>query len=254
MRYLRQVIYTLPDIDQSFKDSFIRYLAPLGEIKPDGVRLRLSNGDFLPATSFSFSQVAVPHVNFCFSDQTVYSIEISNTTGQSRNSPHMYDPITIEEFIRRVSPFTLFAIDHTGFNLPSFEGVHPKIVELREKSSASSLYHTFPRHIEDAEWDFILPATEEEINRSTATDYSINRKPKLELVSFDTSSTPLIQIDIQLVGHYEGWEQRFPEAIPVPALRSLWVYLQNSFGIDVCFVLNEVDEKDWSHHFVTERI
>ena len=127
-------------------------------------------------------------------------------------------------------------------------------LELREQLKQTCLYHTFPKHLEDAPWDFIIPGTKEEIERSTQVDYQRVRKPKVEIVSFENSSTPLIQIDIQINGRYEDLVATFPEALHVPDIRNMWVYVKNEFGIDLCFVLNEVSEKDWSYQFAKERL
>ena len=254
MIYLKGVQYKIPNTNREFVSHFLNYLSPLGEVKNDEITLNLSNENFFPVTSILFTEINTSQVSFIFSDNKSFSVDIVNTTGVTKNSPHKYSYISLEEFINRISPYKLKYIDHTGFNLPYFSGIHPKILYLREKLKSVCLYHTFPKHLEDAPWDFILPATIEEISKAVETDYSLNRKPKIEIVSFDKSSTPIIQFDIQLEGKYEDWVKIFPEAIQVPEIKSLWVYIQNDFGIDVCFVLNEAHEKDWSYYFSKERL
>lgn len=171
-----------------------------------------------------------------------------------KQSPYRYAQISLEEFTKRMRFFSLKGIDHTGFNLPYFEGIHPQILKLREELRDSCLYHTFPKHLEDAPWDFILPGTKEEIQRLTQIDYWQIRKPKIEIVSFNTSSTPLIQIDVQVKGKYEDLRTLFPEVLHIPEIRNMWVYIANDFDIDVCFVLNEISERDWSYQFAKERL
>lgn len=254
MVYLKQVQYKLPNINRSFTSDFLSYLEVVGKVNEGIIELHTSNKDFVPNTSIVFADVQIPQVSFVFSDDTPINVDISNITNVSKNSPHQYSYISITEFTKRISPFKLRYIDHTGFNLPFFDGIHPKIIELREKLKDVCLYHTFPKHLEDAPWDFILPGSKEEISKVVETDYSLNRKPKIEIVSFDKSSTPLIQLDIQLDGKYGDWVKIFPEALDVSEIKSLWVYIENDFGIDVCFVLNEAHDKDWSYHFAKDRL
>ncbi len=254
MIYLKQVQYKLPNTNSEFISQFLDYLAPIGEVGNDEIELRQSNDAFFPVTSILFSQTRTAQVVFVFNSNTSVSAEIANTTGVSKTSPHQYSHISVTEFTERISPFKLKYIDHTGFNLPFFNGIHPKILELREKLKNACLYHTFPKHLSDSPWDFILPGTKKEVVAKVETDYSLDRKPKIEIVSFDKSSTPIMQLDIQLEGKYEDWVKIFPEAINVPEMKSPWVYMENDFGIDVCFVLNEAHEKDWSYHFAKDRL
>jgi len=254
MVYLKQVGYKLSNNNSQFISDFLNYLSLFGEVSKNEIVLQLSNKAFFPITSILFTEVNIPQVSFVFSDGRSVSTNITNTTNLSKRSPYLYSPIPLEEFIKRVGLFKLKGIDHTGFNLPYFKGIHPKILELRERVKKGCLYHTFPKHLEDAPWDFILPGSPEEISGEAEINYSLNRKPKIEIVSFEKSSTPLIQLDIQLEGSYEGRLKIFPEAIRVPEMRNLWVYIQNDYGIDVCFVLNEVSNKDWSYHFAKDRL
>lgn len=209
---------------------------------------------FFPQTEFIFKQIESPYVQFFFDDGNILTTKIENETGVSKKSPYSYSAIAMDDFLQRIKPYPLVGLDHTGFNLPYFEGTHPRIVELREKLKNSCLYHTFPKHLEDAPWDFIIPGTREEISRSVPVDYHQTRKPKIEIVSFENSSTPLIQIDLQINGTYDNLVKLFPEAIHIPEIKSMWVYIKNDCGIDICFVLNEALEVDWSYHFEKERI
>lgn len=254
MNYLKQVQYKLSSYNKNFISEFFSYLAAVGKVNEDAIKLHMSNDNFLPVTSILFTEALTPQVSFVFNDDTSVNVDISNITNILKTSPHQYSYISMTEFTKRITPFKLKYIDHTGFNLPFFDGIHPKILELRQKLKNTCLYHTFPKHLEDAPWDFILPGSKEEISKAVETDYLLNRKPKIEIVSFDKSSTPLIQLDIQLDGKYEDWVKIFPEAIDVPEIKNLWAYIANDFGIDICFVLNEAHDKDWSYHFVKDRL
>jgi hypothetical protein len=85
-------------------------------------------------------------------------------------------------------------------------------------------------------------------------DYSRIRRPKFEVVSFEKSSIPLVQFDIQLNASYETLLKLFPEALNAPNLRNLWIYLENPYGIDVCVVANPYSEEDWSDFFKNSRL
>lgn len=252
--HLQHVQYTLPNTTPTFTSNLINYLSPVGTVTNGDITLYLSDDTFVPTTSITFADIAIPQVSFLLSDKTTIDIDITNTTQMSKQSPHQYQPISLDTFITRMAPFPLIRIDHTGFNLPYFDGIHPEILELRDTLRKTCLYHTFPKHLEDAPWDFVLPGSEKEISGEKPIDYTLNRTPKIEIVSFDKSSTPLIQFDIQLTGSYEDWVGIFPEALHILELRSPWVYVTNDTGIDICFVLNEVRDKDWSYHFANERL
>ncbi len=251
---LENVTYRLPNTDSIFAGDFLAYLSPLGNIGDQSINFRLSDTSYFPKSSIEFSDTAVPRAIFSFSDGTSCAIDIVNNTGMSKTSPHTYSPVTLKEFIARSAPYPPRLIDHTGFNIPFFNGIHPEILELREKLKQKCLYHTFPKHLEDAPWDFILPGTKEEISGKMSIDYSPKRTPKIEIVSFEKCSTPLIQIDLQVEGGYSKWNKLFPEAINDSASKNSWVYIQNDFGIDICFVLNEFTASDWSHHFSKSRL
>ena len=138
-------------------------------------------------------------------------------------------------------------IDHLGVNLPWFEpGLHPRILQLRETVKARCLYHRYPT---GEPWDFILPGTPEEIAGSQPIDYAKIRRPKFELVSFDGASTPLIQIDLGSDRRYEEFKTMFPEALADETFRNIWIYLINPHAVDICLVMNEYSEKDWSGFF-----
>ncbi|MBI3980515.1 hypothetical protein HY345_00795 [Candidatus Microgenomates bacterium] len=254
MTFLEKVQYKLPYWDGLFIHDFLSYLSPLGKCQKSEITLNKSNNNFFPITSILFTKSDTPQVSFFLSDGNSLTVSVTNTTNAVKNSPHRYSHLSLREFIKRITTSKLRSIDHTGFNLPYFEGIHPKISELREKFKNVCLYHTFPKHLANAPWDFILPGTVEEIIGKTFVDYSLNRKPKIEIVSFDKSSTPLIQFDIQLEGKYKDWVRIFPEGIFDQKMSNIWVYLKNDFGTDICFVLNEFHNDDWSFHFAKDRL
>jgi hypothetical protein len=134
-----------------------------------------------------------------------------------------------------------------GINLPYFGlEIHPQISDLRERLSSSCLYH---RYTSGELWDFILPGDVAEITRKKSIDYSMSRVPKFELVPFNTTSTPLIQLDIETSGCYDFLHTIFPEALAEPEFKNVWLYTQNPYALDVCLVLNEASDLDWSNFF-----
>jgi len=80
------------------------------------------------------------------------------------------------------------------------------------------------------------------------------RRPKLEIVSFDKSSTPIIQFDCIVDTSYDKIVQLFPEGIAENDLRNVWVYLSNPYHLDICFVVNENRGGDWSEFFSGHRL
>lgn len=254
MSYLNQVTYSLPNIDPNFNSHFIDYLSPCGQPDSSSITLNLLNPQYLPSTKFQFIDIDTPQVTFTLDSQDQITVELINTTGITKSNPHSYTHLPLPELIQRLLPIKLKTIDHTGFNLPYFDGLHPTITQLRQTLRDKSLYHTFPLHLASEDWDFIIPGTPAEISNSSKIDYTNTRQPKIEIVSFDKSSTPLIQIDLQLADTYAHLSTLFPEAIPLPDIKSLWVYLENPFDLDVCLVLNEYHATDWAHHFTNSRI
>lgn len=253
MKYLSEITYKLPDANKEFCKQFFSYLSHVGEITGDTLKLFLSNPDYLPVTKFSFVDVQTPQLAFNFDDNSSFALEITNITNITKQSPHKYKHISLDEYLKRVKQLPLKMIDHTGCNFPYFEGIHPQLLALREKLKNTCLYHTFPEELLNESWDFIIPGTKQEIE-SNRIDYSLTRRPKIEIVSFSKSSTPLIQIDLQVEATYEDIKNLFPEGIDIPEIKCVWVYIQNNFDIDICMVLNEFQEKDWSYYFRNSRI
>ena len=254
MKVLTTIQVALPDKDAEFTKKFLQYLSFKGTVDDTMLALRTSQNDYFPKTTYVFKEITIPYVSFFFDDNTSIRVDITNTTGITRQSTYPYTSIPFDVFRERMKLYPLVGLDHTGFNLPYFDGIHPKILELREQLKHTCLYHTFPKHLEDAPWDFIIPGTKDEIYKTSAIDYSLVRKPKLEIVSADNTSIPLIQIDVQYKGKYEDFIKLFPEGIGVDDIKSLWVSIENNFGIDIFFVINEASEEDWSYQFAKERI
>jgi hypothetical protein len=220
------------------------------------LQVKPSQPDYHPMIWLDFfaNELAEVRVEFELSSGAVYSVELVNTTGENRQSPHAYFHITAHDFIQRLAQenLSLVGIDHAGCNLPWFAaGLHPQIAWLRDQLSKGCLYHLFPT---GEAWDFILPGDTEEIRGQREIDYSKTRRPKFEIVSFEKSSTALVQFDVQLNASYEQLLGLFPEALNDPNLRNLWIYLENPYSIDVCVVANPYSPGDWSEFFKASRL
>lgn len=193
-------------------------------------------------------------VQFIRSDNETINVKVKNITGVYKSSPHTYRHISMTEAKKRLfaSEIKLIEVDHVGFNLPWFSaGLHPEIVQLRQELASRCLYHRYPT---GEPWDFILPGDEEEITNSKQVDYSKVRRPKFELVSFDKASTPLIQFDFSVNASFESFSQLFPEALIDTEFKNIWLYIENPYQIDICLVINEYAESDWSEYFNNSRI
>jgi hypothetical protein len=195
------------------------------------------------------TDVTKPTVVFNIPNNTVEVI-IENKTGQERKSPETYKHIDIEDFIKRIRHLELVRLDHVGFNLPWFDGVHPDIFMLRKELGQRSAYYRYPT---GEEWDFILPASQDEI-RSDVVDFEKDRYPKFEIVSFDKCSTPLIQIDFSVRENFKDLAALFPEGVLDKNLKNIWVYVTNPYGLDLCFVVGEHKDGDWSKFFSGNRL
>jgi hypothetical protein len=197
---------------------------------------------------FQAEQAGV-RADFVLSSGQTLAVQIENITGQHKQSPHAYRPLSIETVRHRltIAGIRLVSLDHVGCNLPWFAaGVHPRIGQLRQELAARCLYHRFPT---GEPWDFIIPGDKEEIAKSKEIDYNTIRRPKFELVSFDNASMPLLQFDVAVNARYERFATLFPEALNDPEFRNVWLYLENPYPIDVCLVLNEFTARDWSDFF-----
>lgn len=179
---------------------------------------------------------------------------VENTTGIVKESEEKYRCIGLDDLLERFqkNSIEITKIDHLGFNLPWFQrGVHPYIGRVRAAFSGISLYHTFPT---GEPWDFILPGTENEINGLSAIDYDIIRKPKIEIVSFEKCSIPIIQFDVCCSCKKDTFTTIFPEGLWDETLQNIWIYVENPYEVDMCLVLNEDYDGDWSGFFKDSRI
>ncbi len=249
MSQLKNVVIKLP-VDSVFSEAFANILKDCIEPGQDRLRVKQTISSSLPKIEIHFKNIELPAVDF-IGDDFVISKNIINETGQERGSPHSYQPITIHELKTRIDVVGhITAIDHLGINFPWFDGLSPVIEELRSRLGNASSYYRFPT---GEDWDFILPATKQE-TESGDINLNLVRRPKLELVSFEKASTPILQIDCITTIEYPKLKKMFPEAITDDNLGNLWVYLKNSFGVDMCFVLNGPWEEDWSSFFNGHRL
>ena len=254
--FLEWIHLKFPNAAHEFAERLMRLIEALGKRGAEDLELNSSDQNFYPKISLDFHtrQISDIQVGFFLSNGEAIFVKVENTTGEHRQSPHGYSHLKIDQVIERLNHagIRLAGVDHVGFNLPWFSSnLHPEMIELREKLASKCLYHTFPT---GEAWDFIIPGDKDEIARRKAVDYSRVRRPKFEVVSFDKSSTPLIQLDLQFDASYERLLGLFPEALNDPEIRNLWIYLENPYGLDICLVANEDDEHDWSGFFEGSRI
>jgi len=221
----------------------------------DATEIVPSNERFLPRISFdAHSRDVFPTADFEFSSYEGTSVYVRNMTDIGKENPSPYNPLEPEEVESRFQRegMNVTGVDHVGFNLPWFnKGVHPAIGDLRNRLKTVCLYHLFPT---GESWDFVIPGERSEIKKRKVIDYDRLRKPKFEIVSFEKASTPIIQFDVSLNAGYEKLDAVFPEGISDPKLRNTWVYLRNPSDVDVCLVLNESREGDWSSFFRGHRL
>lgn len=244
MNLLQSISITLPNHDNTFDHKLASILQPFIEYEGNSLTFTKSNPSFLPTISLRFDAISEPQAQFHLDSQTI-TVPITNQTGQDRSPKLPYTPILIDDFLQRIKGWSLTHLDHVGFNLPWFDGVHPEIVKFRKQLAPVSAYYRFPT---GEEWDFILPATEAEITSNTI-DLSKERRPKFEIVSFDMTSTPLTQIDCAADQSFETIKRTFPEGIVEEDIQKVWVAIQNPYGIDVFFVVGEQKSGDWGEFF-----
>jgi len=248
--YLEKITISIPGTDTGLAYRLVSLLEKLGERKSHGLEFAGSDRSYYPRLAIDFpSARSAVRADFLLSSGDVVPLAVENTTGGERKSPHSYQRVEMETIARRfaVAGMKIIEIDHLGLNLPWFEpGIHPHILRLRETMKTRCLFHRYPT---GEPWDFILPGTPDEIASPQAVDYGRVRRPKFELVSFDQASKPLIQIDLGVNAKYETYAGLFPEALSDPAFRNLWIYLENPHPVDICLVVNENSEGDWSGFF-----
>jgi hypothetical protein len=246
---LERITLQFPGTHPEFHSRLLSLLAGIGNSASGKLELAVSDQNYHPLLSIDFrSPSPDPAAAFEFSRGT-HMVRIENITGAVKQNPLPYKLLSIGEVSRRftAAAWKTAGCDHIGFNLPWFgPGIHPRILELRKKLAGGCLYHRYPS---GEPWDFILPGDPDEISGRRPVDYAKTRRPKFEIVSFDGASTPLIQIDICVNDRYEGFTRQFPEALADPQFHNIWIYLENPFSIDVCLVVNELFQADWSGHF-----
>ncbi len=244
-----QCTIQLPDYDPAYANKLLGLLEIFGARQGDTVLFDASNPDFIPRLGIGTADTQTPRALFDLGSEQI-AVDITNQTDQERRNPETYSAITIDDFTARTADVQFLRLDHVGFNLPWFDGVHPEIIKLRQKLALQCAYYRFPT---GEDWDFILPATPGEI-KSGAIDLNQDRHPKLEIVSFDKCSIPLIQIDCSTDRSFEQIVALFPEGIADDFLKNVWVYVENPYGLDICFVVGEHTGEDWSSFFAGHRL
>jgi len=248
--YLENITVKFPNTHIEFTDKLALLLDVLGRSEDHVLELTRSDQGFFPKIFIDFrSEGSGFLADFTLSNGEITYVKIENSTGLNKQSPHSYKPISLGAVSQRflTSGVKLVGIDHVGFNLPWFSpDLHPDILNLRKHLSSRCLYHRFPT---GEPWDFIIPGDAHEIACHKPVDYVRIRRPKFEVVSFEKASTPIIQFDIAVNVKYETLAQLFPESLLDTELRNIWVYLENPFSIDVCLVINEFTDGDWSSFF-----
>jgi len=247
MNFLSSISLLFPKLNDPFFNEFFSLFTLVTTQKNNGLVFKKSNNLLLPEIQIEEAKIDLVTAKFCLDNQNSFSVPIENITNQQKTSIYKYKAISLTDLKDRIGKELCKSVDHVGFNLPWFENsVHPTILEIRQKIKNKCLYHLFPT---GENWDFIIPGFKEEILENKKIDYKLTRKPKFEIVSFDICSTPLVQFDVSLAYKYEELVKIFPEAIHVDELRNMWVYLKNPYGIDICLVLNELKDEDWSAFF-----
>lgn len=254
MDYLRDITFCFDKRFKSFSEKFVKFFDPVTVEENSTVYLKKSNEQFFPQVLFDLESDK-EGISIDFDGDNYHkTVKVVNETGQNKESCEQYSEIDLEVVIERFNENDILVtrMDHVGFNLPWFEeGVHPEIAAIRNDLSPKCLYHKFPT---GENWDFIIPGTTDEINRKIDVDYNLVRKPKIEIVSFDKCSKPLLQFDISCVDNSLKFEELFPEGIYDSNLDNVWIYVSNPFNVDFCIVLNRSRGGDWSSFFKEARI
>jgi len=238
----------LPTLTDS--QEYLNFLSAFGTVTKSGVFFTQSNSSMYPEISVVFTDVSKPTAVF-INDHEQINVAITNSTKEFKKSPHAYSPIPLSDFLTRMKDVSLGDMDHIGFDLPWFHGTHPDIITLRKILHQHCAYHLWSTK---EDWDFIIPATEDEINSRAELEYSIVRRPKFEIVSIRKVSTPIIQFEFLVHSTFKELVELFPEAIAVDNPGNVWVYIKNSTDVDICFVLNEYRDGDWSEYLKGTRI
>ena len=256
MAILKDIILRFDNNNYDFINKLMDIFSNVTVHYENSILFKKSNNEYLPNISIeNFSKgLETTTATFLFDDKTRLQTTIKNKTGLNKFRPNEYIPIEIDDFKSRLDKFgiTITKIDHIGFNLPWFKNhIHPEIIDLRKALSLKSFYHTYPT---GEPWDFILPATTDEIIGNQKANYKKIRKPKFEIVSFNKSSIPIIQFDVCCSIKKESLKTYFPEGIYDEHLHNSWIYLKNPTQIDICLVIGEDYEGDWSNYFENYRL
>jgi hypothetical protein len=193
----------MPEVSNGFVTALSRLLARSVFKNGDAYTILPSNEIFLPTISFDANSTETfAKADFDFISNEILSVYITNITGVEKRNTSPYRHFELEDVNERFtkSRMEVARIDHIGFDLPWFKiGVHPAMADLRNRLKSTCLYHLFPT---GEPWDFIIPGELAEIRKRKAVDYCQIRKPKFEIVSFDKTSIPLIQIDMEVEARY----------------------------------------------------
>lgn len=184
-------------------------------------------------------------------DEEQIHVGITDSTGESKRSPHTYSPIALSDFLSRMDGISLGVMDHIGFDLPWFQGTRPDIVRP-EKNFAPPLCVSLVA--DKRGLGFYLTCDKKEICSQSELNYSLVRRPKFEIVSISKVSTPIIQFEFHVHKTFQELTAFFPEAIAVENPGNVWVYIKNSIDVDICFVLNEYRDGDWGGFLKNNRI
>jgi hypothetical protein len=239
MKLLNSITICLPKRDQDFEEKFLSFLSQFGKRDNSSIDFKISDKSYVPRISFKFAACSAPQA--IFDASKTIEVGITNTTGQTRKSPFIYSSISLDEFIFRAKELSFEFLDHAGFDVPWFDGVHPDINKLRDFLPEECLYSRYPT---GEDWDFIIPATQKEI-ATRELDYRVIRRPKFEIVFLNYSSTPIVQFDVSVKESFEEIRKIFPEGYPDNSLKNAWIYVENPYGIEICFVVGHRGNADW---------
>jgi hypothetical protein len=247
---LEHIEFVFPDRFPDFGVALLESIAPFGRPDRGGFLLATSEPGYLPSIRLRFADVAVPAVQFR-GPLLHRRISLVPAAGEAPTTVAAHGYLSLSEYRRRAADLGPATLDHVGFDLLWFAGTHPEVLALRAALPGRCAYHRFPT---GQDWDFILPATLDEATGGALRPGRI-RRPKCEIVSIDTTPVPIVQIDLVVPRMYPDLLRLFPEALVDTQHPSLWVYLDNPFGIDVCFVLNQgTGAGDWSDHLLDHRL
>lgn len=247
---LESISLFLPQVDADFHDALLELFALIGQRTESGMEFTSTMPSSHPRVSLNFQPINEPVARFVTHSSSI-DVALVNDSGCSVESPHKYSPIPLQHVIDRLAGRPIVSLDHVGFNLAWFDGEHPRMRRVREQISGGSAYFRFPT---GELWDFILPATSDEITNQADIDLNMVRRPKFELVTMDHVSTPIIQFDIGVDSSFEEIIRLFPEGIRDDSLKNVWVYVENPYQIDLCLVIGAADPGDWSSFFAGNRV